>query len=455
MLVLRVRGLEHLAFCLRRVPGHLEIGRPPEGLRVSVRGMGSPTTVRSPWRNRDLLLVLVGGTINNIGDWMLAVALPVFVYLETRSGLATAGVFLIELVVGVGIGPIGGSLADRWNLRTTLVATNALQAVALLPLLLVTPNRLWPAFAVVAMQSLIQQVNDPASFALVPRLVTDDQLVRVNGALSSGGSLARLVGAPLGGIAVAAGGLEAVVIADAATFLVGGLAAWLITSDAVRRSAAAPDQDGDEPDTSVRAGLRVVQASRPLSAMLGVQAMSHVAFGAFNVVFVAFVADYLNGGGREIGLIRGSAAFGGIVSGIVIARFADRWDAPVVMVVGYALFFALGLLFVNAPAFTTTLWVYLVLFGLTGFPNVTSQVGTGATLQQLAPREALGRMSGLSGAVAALGSGVGSIGTGALLELTTSRVLFNLQAACLAVCAVIGYLGVLRPSRRANLTPPC
>jgi MFS family permease len=410
--------------------------------------MGSSPAVQSPWRNRDLMLVLVGGTVNNVGDWMLAVALPVYVYVETGSGLATAAVFLVELLVGVGLGPIGGSLADRWNLRATLVVTNALQALALLPLLAVTSSRLWPAFVVVALQTLIQQVNDPASFAVVPRLVADEQLVQVNAALSSGGSLARLVGAPIGGIAVATGGLGAAVVADAVTFVIGGVCAWLIRSAAVRRSSAHDDVD-EETDASVRAGLRLVRASSQLGAMLGVQAVVHLAFGAFNVVFIAFVADYLDGGGTEVGVIRGSAAFGGIVSGLVIARFARRWDAALVMVGGYALFFVIGLGFVNAPTFTTTLWIYVLLFGLTGFPNVTSQVGTSATLQQLAPREALGRLAGLSGAVAALGSGIGSIGSGALLELTTARVLFNAQTSCMAVCAVIGYFGVLRPRRRA------
>lgn len=421
----------------------------------SVRAVGSSESAHSPWRDRDLLLVLVGGTVNNIGDWMLLVALPVFVYVETRSGLATAAVFLVDLVVGVGLGPLGGSLADRWNLRTTLVVTNALQAVALLPLLLVTSTRLWPAFVVAGAQALIRQVNDPASFSVVPRLVDDDQLVRVNAALSSGGSLARLIGAPLGGVAVATGGLGAVVVADAVTFVIGGVSAWLIRSEAIRRSAAGDGTDADdtdELDTSVRAGLRIVRESRELKAMLGVQAVSNLAFGAFNVVFVAFVADYLDGGGTEVGLIRGSAAFGGIVSGLVIARFAGRLDPPLVMVVGYSLFFAVGLGFVNAPSFTTTLWIYILLFGLTGFPNVTSQVGTSATLQQLAPRQAIGRMSGLSGAVAALGAGIGSIGTGALLEQTTARVLFNAQISCMAICALIGYLGVLRPRLRAAAT---
>ena len=92
----------------------------------------------SVWRNRDFLLVLGGGLVNNIGDWLLAVALPAFVYTETGSGRSTAAIIIIELLIGIVFGPYGGSLADRWDLRRTIIVTNLLQAVALVPLLTVT-----------------------------------------------------------------------------------------------------------------------------------------------------------------------------------------------------------------------------------------------------------------------------------------------------------------------------
>ena len=168
-------------------------------------------TEGSIWQNRDFRLVLGGGLINNIGDWLFAVALPIFVFTESGSGRNAAAVFLVELIVGVFLGPYGGSLADRWDLRRTIIATNLLQAVTLLPLLAVTRDRLWPAFVVAAAQALLQQVNDPASFALVPRMVTEDQLVQANAANSTASSIARLVGAPLGGIAIGLGGLTTVV----------------------------------------------------------------------------------------------------------------------------------------------------------------------------------------------------------------------------------------------------
>ena len=73
------------------------------------------------------------GLVNDIGDWMLSLALPIYVFTETGSGRDTAAVFLIELVVGVAFGPYGGALADRWDLRRTIIATNLLRAVTLLP----------------------------------------------------------------------------------------------------------------------------------------------------------------------------------------------------------------------------------------------------------------------------------------------------------------------------------
>ena len=115
------------------------------------------------WRSRDFRLVVFGGTVNDIGDWMLSLALPVFVFTETGSGRNTALVLLIDLVVGVAFGPFCGALVDRWNLRRTIIATNVLQALTLLPLLAVNHDRVWVVYVVSAAQALLMTVNNPAS----------------------------------------------------------------------------------------------------------------------------------------------------------------------------------------------------------------------------------------------------------------------------------------------------
>ena len=402
--------------------------------------MGEQSSI---WRNRSFVASLIGGTVNDVGDWMLEIAVPVYVYTQTRSGAATALVYIIDLVVGVVLGPYGGSLADRWNLRSTLITTNLLQMAALLPLLTVTDDRIWPAFLVAAVQAGIAQVNNPAAFALYPRVVPNEQLVTANAYASTGGSLARLVGSPLGGIVVATGGLTAVVIADAVTFAVGAAGAFLIDRAAVAPLPSQAD-DGSEPDASIRAGVQAIRSRPAVVALLAVEGVSRIAFAAFPVIFIVFVTTEIGGDGTEIGLIRGMAAFSGIVASLVIARRASRYPPVRLMVVGYALFFAIGMLFVNAPLFTDALWVYLILFSLSGFPNVTSQVGQRSSMQVLCPPHVLGRLSGLSGAVGAIGAGLGAGGAALLIDHVHVRVLFNAQTSCMAICAVIGYLFVLR-----------
>jgi hypothetical protein len=53
-------------------------------------------------------------------------------------------------------------------------------------------------------------------------------------------------------------------------------------------------------------------------------------------------------------------------------------------------------------------------------------------------------LSGLSGAIGALGAGLGAGAAALLIDHVHVRVLFNAQTACFGLCAVIGYVFVLR-----------
>ena len=399
------------------------------------------------FRDRDFALLFSGTTVNSIGDWLLELALPVYVFIETGSGLSTAGVYLVGLIVRALFGPLGGSLADRWPIRYTLSITNILQALALTPLLFASPQRLWPVYVVVLIQGAISSVNDPASFAVLPRIVDDDDLLQANSAMTAGGSVARLIGAAIGGVAVATGGLVLVVVLDAMTFLVGAVTAWLMSSSVDR--AGHPEHDGAPPpdvDASVGAGLREVRARPVVAAVVWIQTLAMFVFGGFPILFIAFVTNYLDGGGTEVGLIRASSALGGILAAAVLGGISKRLNSATIMTVGYLLFGVVSFAFINAPSITTVLWVYLILFSLTGFPNVASQVGARSTAQTLCPPEVMGRLGGLMTATSAVGMGAGAVAAGVLVETFTSRFLLNGQAAIFLVCGLAAAIFVARPT---------
>lgn len=385
---------------------------------------------------------MAGGVVNDIGDWMLSLALPIYVFTETGSGRDTSVVFLIDLFIGVTCGPFGGALADRWNLKRTIVTTNVLQAFALLPLLAVNHDRVWLVFVVAAAQALLQQVNNPASWALVPRVVTEDQLVQANAAFSAGGSVARLVGAPLGGIAIATGGLTTVVAIDAATFLVIAFAVSFLRTDtapiAKTSEQSVDDQDG------VAAGWKVIRTKPVLVGYLVAQSLARVAFAMFPLLFITFVIVELDGGGSEIGIIRGMAAFGGLVASVLITRVAKTANPAKLMMWGYFSFWFVAALFNNAPYLTHALAVYLALFALSGLPNATSQIGASATAQRWCPPELRGRLQGVMSATGSVGAAIGTIAAGLLVDHLSIILLMNALGFVYLLSGVTTYMLIVR-----------
>ena len=175
-------------------------------------------------RQRNFALLWTGGLISVAGDWVLRAALPYFVYEQTGSTVATAGIIVAELMPGVVLGSVAGVFVDRWDRKRVLVLTNFFQA-ATVALLLVVPQDgwLWVVYVVAAAQSALAAFSAPAESALLPRLVGDEELVPANALNVLNNRVGRIVGAPVGGALLAAVGLEAVVIVDCFSFVAAAL----------------------------------------------------------------------------------------------------------------------------------------------------------------------------------------------------------------------------------------
>ena len=417
-------------------------------IAVTSSDVGAPGP--SVWRNRDFRLVLVGGLVNDIGDWSLAVALPVYVFTQTHSGRDTAAIFVLEMFVGIAVGPYGGTLADRWDLRRTIVATNVFQAVALLPLLAVTRHRLWPAFVVIAVETMLRQVNDPASFALVPRVVAPDQLVQANAANSTSGSLARLIGSPVGGVTVAFGGLWAVVAVDAASFAAVAVATSFVRTPTA--SLTAPATPGDVRPDGLRAGLRALRGELGLGGYVAMQALAQLTFAMFPVLIIVFRRRRA---ARRWHAGRAHPRHGGVRRDRCVARRRPHREATVGAVDD-------GWRLPRPRSGGGRVRQYA-----TGNPGVLglSRVVRShwAPERHLADRRVDRGPTDLpaGGARPALGPFVGHrcrrcgdrVGrVGALVDHVSVRALFNVQAARYALCGVGTHLVVIRPRRQAAAT---
>lgn len=124
----------------------------------------------------------------------------------------------------------GGVIADRYDTRRILIAAQFAQAGVLLlgaAAWGMIPHLTLLLCAGIA-EGIVMGLSAPAAATLGRQLVTSADLGTVAGWNQVAARLARLAGAPLGATLVAVASLPVVMIADALTFIVAGLALLLI-----------------------------------------------------------------------------------------------------------------------------------------------------------------------------------------------------------------------------------
>jgi MFS family permease len=375
----------------------------------------------------------IAGLLSETGDWMLFIALPLYVLHLTGSPLVTSTVFALELLPTVVAGPLAGVLIDRCEPWRLMRGVAVLQGAFLLPLLMVdSAGDLWLLYVVVVAESVLGTIIEPCRAATAASLVPPGELMALNQALGVLSSVARLVGGPLGGLILGLHGIDAVLVADALTFA--AVAALLVPHGSRSARAAAKPR----PLREWAEGFAVVTGTPVLRRATGVVACMGVAQGAFVVLFVLFVVRDLGASEADVGVLRGVQAAGALAGGALLGTVVGRGEPARVVAASLAAFGIVSLLTWNAPAVTTAFGVYVGLFVAAGVPGIAALSGLLTLLQQHAPESARGRVMSTFYAVygGLMAAGMllaGAVGTGAGLTIALQvQAALYLAAAALA-----------------------
>jgi MFS family permease len=368
--------------------------------------------------NRPFARLWVASLFSEIAEWMLQVALPVFIYQATGSAGSTALTMAVGILPMVLLSPFAGMVADRWDRRRTLWIVCLAQAAVALPLLL-AGDALALIYLVMAAQSAVASLFEPARSALVPEIVKPDRLVAANGMMGFNSSIARLLGSALGGFVLGFGGLGWVVVVYLAALVIA--AAVLLprfpgAGRVVARQAVA-----------WLAGLRDFRGELRFTGMTLV--LCSVSQGMFLVLFVVFVTGPLTGGEAEVGLLRGIQAIGGLLAGAVIASVARRMAPGTMLGLGALCLGLLSFAIWNMPVVTISDTVYVVGFAAAGGPAVFFTSGLLTILQTAGSAERSGRIVATAMAGMAAFQVVGMLLAGALVDVWSLTALLDIQAA--------------------------
>ncbi len=157
-------------------------------------------------RYRDFRRFWIGALVSNTGTWMQRVTVPFVLYQLTGSAWWVGVAAFMQYLPGVLLGPVGGSVADRFPRRRVLVVTQLLSAVlagvlwALWAADLASPGSI---LVVVVALGAVFGINAPAWQAFVSELVPREVLLNAVTLNSTQFNASRAVGPALAGIVLA------------------------------------------------------------------------------------------------------------------------------------------------------------------------------------------------------------------------------------------------------------
>src|SRR5437762_1358539 len=338
-------------------------------------------------RNAPYRRYIIGSAISDTGTWMQVMAQGyVMSKLTTKAvwlGIANfaAGLTMLALTM------VGGSAADKYDKRKILLITQFVQiALAIGIGLLVWSGQIaiWHILMFAAILGISNSFEMPTLSALIPELVTREQIpsgIAIDRSVFHG---SRVVGPTIGGILIGAWGTASAFFANAISFV--ALIVALLSLPPRRKATA---EEEEKRKTGIKDGFRFVANDRPSLAMIILIATQSVCiFPIITVMMPLYVRVILGLGPDRLGFLMGASAVGSVVGSIFLIGLARAKRVPLMILCALGLTGAILGLSLGPSFYVATALLVVNSLGL------ATNFGLASTIvQERAPDYLRGRVS--------------------------------------------------------------
>ncbi len=389
-------------------------------------------------RHRDLTFLLAGQLVSLTGTQMQQVAVVWQLYLFTRSpwALGLLGLFRVAPLIVFALG--GGVVADAFDRRRLMIATQSTFALVSAGLATVSATGCagaWALYGAAALTGMAGAFDAPARQALLPLLVPREDLPAALGLSAVVWQVATVAGPALGGVVLAWAGVVPIYVIDAASFLavIGALLAM---------RHRAPGRSGTVVGLqAVAEGLRFLRGA-PLirSTML----LDFVAtfFGGSMLLMPIFADQLLAVGPRGLGVLYAAQPVGAALAGLVLSSRGLPRRQGRAMLISVAVYGAAVTVFGLSRSFALS----IVALAASGAADTVSMVIRQTLRQLLTPDALRGRMTSINMIFFAGGPHLGEVEAGAVARAFGARA--SVASGGLLCVAAVAVTALLAPSLR-------
>jgi MFS family permease len=400
-------------------------------------------------RVRDFSLLWAGQSVSALGDGIFTIALALAALQVDHDPTGIAYVFAARAVPTVCFAMLGGVVVDRVPRRLAMLTSDSVRglAVGVVAVLIARGDlNLWQLIIMSAVFGTADAFFSPASMAIVPELLADQLLVQGNALSQMSNQLAQgLIGPAFGGAIVGAIGIAWAFGVDALSFGVSAATLFAMrirTTSSVRSGSAWSE---------AKEGIRFVRQRRWLAvSLVGAALANFFGIAPLAVLLPLLVRDVLGGTALGLGLVFAAGGAAGVIASLVVAKMGSPRHRVTVMWTAWAA----GGFWILAMALAGQVWLVGLFSALEVGLILYGDVLWVAMMQELVPREVLGRVSSLVYLVAFSLGPLGILAGGAAASAIGVRQALLVSGSVSGlICLVVLFIPGVRDPERLVIDP--
>ncbi len=385
-------------------------------------------------KNKDFILLFLGGFVSRIGNGIHYIALVWFVLDITGSGSATGLILLLSTLPGVVIGPFSGVIADKFDRKKLIIYMDILRGLVVLWLGYIvyigTANFFHIGLATVLIAVFTSFFN-PAVTASIPNLVDDKLLQKANSLNHFSMNFTQIIGAAVGGILIAVFGIAGVFFINGISFLISAFSEIFINIPEVKI-----EEELEKAPTiinEIKFGFNFLWQKKELVSLFTVALFLNFVSTGLVVLGLPFVYKELLGVNSQLyGYAQSIFPAGAVIGSIILSQIPEirnyfkvlfyslSSQSMLMIIVAVPL---LPYFLANASVMTIYYSLMLILF-IVGILNAVVNVPISILLQRLIPDNLRGRINGLLSTMSQALVPISLALTGYLLDLVPVYTLF-------------------------------
>jgi MFS family permease len=381
--------------------------------------------------NRFVRSILLSGLFLQLGIWVRNFSVLLFVMEQTNEDpFAVSMISVAEFAPIFIFSIIGGTFADRWRPKRTMVWCDILSAISVFAVLLTLIVATWEVvFFAMLISSILSQFSQPSGMKLFKAHVPEEQLQMGMSIYQTMFALFMIIGPVIGTVVFQQYGIELSIAITGVMFLFSAVALMFLPADKVVEKTS-------EQTTVLQEfvqGFKYVMKNRFLTILGANFFVAGLAIGLIQPLGIFIVTEQLQ---MEKEFIQWFMAVNGIamIIGGGIALALSKKVTPIRML---AIGMVVNALMFSLIGFSEILWLTLIAQFFTGLMMPAIQISINTMILQNAEESFVGRVNGIMtplfmGAMVLMMSL-----SGILKELVGLVVSYQISAICMAVGVIL------------------